>query len=960
MATYYVDSTSGNDSNAGTFAAPWASWSKANAGRVTSDVVLFKCGTTYTNTTLSPSWGGVDGNHGVVGAYYSDAGVATRGVSGAKPIFNGGGDPFYGYWIANGTPSTDQKVVKTRDNTTGHLYKVTSNPAGTFSATQGSWTTTTGATFTNGTVTLQCLGTIANFINYNGLFNKPAGKNYFTYENLKGANYWGRGFSFDDSTASGTKIYSQSCDLDAIGSEAWVALRTLTYCTADNSQGTGATWNKCGLRAVGAAFNPNAGGSNAWLNTGFSDSTSAVTNYHTIDGLTVTKCAREGVLHHSYNTIKNCLIWNCYTGVYLTGGSNNYAYNNLILGGPDSQFHYTASGGVCGGAINISGEGGGAGLGGNRINSDYQQVYNNLVAFMNVGIDLGDTEVITGGLTYYAGRYSDIVHNTIVDCNNSVRNWQNKTYTGTRLQNNIFARYTAGTMLFGFQGTIPTKGYNLWPETPPANLSGTGDVISSAPGLTKTSGWRSLTSSSAVTAVDFTPVSSSPAIGAGTYIAAFATDYYGLSRATRTDMGAIQLPQTTAQVSDTFTAANGTAIAGRSPSPTNTPGNTWVAANTSTSAPTGSGTIQSNALQFANDNDGAVYDAGVGKTDVTFEVDWITVVSLNNRASVLIRHASNGNCIQWNVRVPNGDMNVYVREAGAITSTPIAGQAYSWTAGSTYALKVVTNGNTVTGFVNGAQVWSLTIATHNTATRFGVQRNGSDTGQTFDNVRISFDTGVPADVEAPSTPGTITASSVTTTSFDTNWADCTDNIGVVGYEAWYKLTSDSTYILRGTTASSDYFFNNLASGTSYDVKVRAYDLAGNYSAYSPVLTQATNSPVDATVPTFSSASSASADANNNITLSWTQATDNISSQANIVYRIFHSTTSGTFDFSNPIQLNVLRGVASVDLSGFKPGVNYFVVRAEDESGNRETNTTQVSVTLPYLGEYSGRARGRFR
>lgn len=951
MTTYYADYDGGSDSSTGlSHAQRWKTMAKANTILGTSDVLLWFCGTVNTAERCTPDWSGVSGNHGVCGAYYLNGGVETRGVSGTKPIFRGT-DPFYGYWIANGTPSVNQKVVKTRDNTTNHLYKVTA-VTGAFSGTQGSWTTTTGATTVNGGVTLQCLGLIKDNINYNGMFRKPEGGSYFTFENLKGTNYWGRGFSCDDTTAAGTRIYFQSCDLDTFGNEAWVAVRTITYCTGDNSKGTGATWNKCGLRAVGAGYNTTMGGSNGWLAIGFSNDTTAVSNYHTIDGVTVTKCAREGVLHHSYNTIKNCIIWNCYTGIYITGGSNNSAYGNLIIGGPDAQFHYNISAGFCGGAINISGEGSGAGLGGNRLNTDYQQVYNNLVAFMNVGIDLGDTEVVTGGITYYSGRYSDIVHNTIVDCNIAVRNWQNKTYTGTRLQNNIFARYTAGTILFNFQGTMPTKGYNLWPETPPANLSGTGDVISSSPGLTKTSGWKSLASSTAVTAVDFTPTSDSPAIGAGTYIAAFATDYYGLSRATRTDMGAIQLAQTTAQVHDTFTAANGTAIAGRSPSPTNTPAATWVAASTSTSPPTGSGTIQGNALQFANNEDGAVYD--VADADVTFTVDWITTVSLNNRASVLIRHASNGNCIQWNVRVPNGDMNVYVWVAGEVTSTPVSAQAYSWTAGNTYALKVVTNGNTITGFVDSAQVWSQTISTHNTATRFGLQRNTADTGQTFDNVLISFDTGVAADVTAPTQPGTPTAANVTTTSFDASWTASTDAVGVEGYNV-YK---DAVQV--DTAATNSYSFTGLASNTSYAITVEAYDLAGNVSTISGTLNQATSVPTDTTAPTFSGLTSASVDSNTQaVTLSWTQATDDISAQAALRYRIYKSTTTNTFGYTVPYLITAA-GIASLDLDGLEPGVHYFVVRALDETGNEDTNTTQQSATVARQSAYDARVRGRFR
>ena len=84
---------------------------------------------------------------------------------------------------------------------------------------------------------------------------------------------------------------------------------------------------------------------------------------------------------------------------------------------------------------------------------------------------------------------------------------------------------------------------------------------------------------------------------------------------------------------------------------------------------------------------------------------------------------------------------------------------------------------------------------------------------------------VPADTEAPTVPGGLTASNVTQTGLDLNWAASTDNVGVTGYEVYNGST------LLVAQAGTSYSVNGLTADQSYTFRVRATDATGNFSSY---------------------------------------------------------------------------------------------------------------------------------
>jgi chitodextrinase len=86
----------------------------------------------------------------------------------------------------------------------------------------------------------------------------------------------------------------------------------------------------------------------------------------------------------------------------------------------------------------------------------------------------------------------------------------------------------------------------------------------------------------------------------------------------------------------------------------------------------------------------------------------------------------------------------------------------------------------------------------------------------------------PADLQAPSVPGSLTQSSATTTSITVAWDASADDTGVTGYGVY----RDGSEV--GSTAQTSYTFGGLGCGVSYTLAADAFDAAGNRSARSSV------------------------------------------------------------------------------------------------------------------------------
>ncbi|MER6911171.1 PQQ-dependent sugar dehydrogenase [Streptomyces sp. NPDC000594] len=100
----------------------------------------------------------------------------------------------------------------------------------------------------------------------------------------------------------------------------------------------------------------------------------------------------------------------------------------------------------------------------------------------------------------------------------------------------------------------------------------------------------------------------------------------------------------------------------------------------------------------------------------------------------------------------------------------------------------------------------------------------------------------PPDTEPPTAPSGLRSPGKTATSVDLAWTASTDNVRVTGYEVFRDGTlAENADATTATVAG-------LTANTAYTFKVRAYDLKGNRSAFSPEITVTTGGSQPGGVP----------------------------------------------------------------------------------------------------------------
>jgi hypothetical protein len=118
------------------------------------------------------------------------------------------------------------------------------------------------------------------------------------------------------------------------------------------------------------------------------------------------------------------------------------------------------------------------------------------------------------------------------------------------------------------------------------------------------------------------------------------------------------------------------------------------------------------------------------------------------------------------------------------------------------------------------------------------------------------------DVTPPTVPTGIVQTAAGDGSVSLAWNPSTDNVGVAGYQIeWIYATGHSGrgggitwhYVSLGTTPTNSVTLTGLKLNYSYSLYIRAFDAAGNYSAYSTVFNAVTAAAPD-TVSVTSSAS----------------------------------------------------------------------------------------------------------
>jgi hypothetical protein len=163
-------------------------------------------------------------------------------------------------------------------------------------------------------------------------------------------------------------------------------------------------------------------------------------------------------------------------------------------------------------------------------------------------------------------------------------------------------------------------------------------------------------------------------------------------------------------------------------------------------------------------------------------------------------------------------------------------------------------------------------------------------------------------------------SSVRPTRFSLDWTPSTDNVSQV----FYTLFVDGAPQFDGAIGPRSFVILDRTPQTTYVVKVRAADASGNFveSNTLSVTTPAVTDHVPPTAPTNLTLSPESSPPE--IWTDWTQSTDDVDSQADILYDVYFN---GVF-----VEHGVLGGGSTITYCR-DPGPTVVTLKAVDSSGN---------------------------
>ena len=241
----------------------------------------------------------------------------------------------------------------------------------------------------------------------------------------------------------------------------------------------------------------------------------------------------------------------------------------------------------------------------------------------------------------------------------------------------------------------------------------------------------------------------------------------------------------------------------------------------------------------------------------------------------------------------------------------------------------------------GATTWQATGLTSDTTYYFVVRAR--DAAGNIDTNTV--EKSAQADGEAPVFDG-LSAAAAAGDAVSLNWTAATDNITSQGSIVYLIYRAESsgdqnytvpTYIT--TAGATAYQATGLTSGTTYYFVVRTRDAAGNIDTN----TVEQSTIHDGLAPAFGGLTAAVPASGGTVDLSWSAATDNVTSQGNLVYLIYRAETSGGHNYSSPT-FTAAAGTTIYQTSGLLSGTTYyFVVRSRDAAGNTDTNTVERSA-----------------
>jgi hypothetical protein len=227
---------------------------------------------------------------------------------------------------------------------------------------------------------------------------------------------------------------------------------------------------------------------------------------------------------------------------------------------------------------------------------------------------------------------------------------------------------------------------------------------------------------------------------------------------------------------------------------------------------------------------------------------------------------------------------------------------------------------------------------------------GGSENQPADMAQPKPDPQPMVDAKAPTFAGLATALPASTTAIDLSWAAAQDDRSAataIRYQIYMASASlrqnFSQPSFQAPAGATTYQVTGLDVATRYFFVVRARDEANNTDTNLIERSATTLQIPDTKAPTFGGLLTATP-TGNTVTLAWDPATDDLAAQSQLRYAIFVRKMTGSFDFNTPTVLSP-PGVSNYTVTGLDAQTAYaFVVRAQDPTNNRETNTTEKSAT----------------
>ena len=276
-----------------------------------------------------------------------------------------------------------------------------------------------------------------------------------------------------------------------------------------------------------------------------------------------------------------------------------------------------------------------------------------------------------------------------------------------------------------------------------------------------------------------------------------------------------------------------------------------------------------------------------------------------------------------------------------------------WTAVAGATSYTVTRGTSVVATQTSTTYDDTGLAA---STSYGYQVQATVSGALSNPTSASATTQAPLDKQAPTTPGTITASSLTSSSVKLSWGGSTDNQRIEGYRILRSPAGQTSPLvdIDTTDAVTSYTAKSLRSGKTYTFGVQAIDTEDNASGIRTISITSSGS-TNTTPPAAPSSVTLRVFSSSRIDLYWA--------------------ASSSSDVSG---YQILRGgsvVGRVDLparqtfsdNGLTAKTSYsYTVKAVDSAGNVSAASTARSATTlatgtpviargPYLESVSGTA-----